>query len=120
MGSLRGVESSDERLFVHIVHNDPPGNQIVPLADFSAGPLAAGTPVEMGPGWLPMHLAHAEDTRLTLPYGTGLTVVDASDPNAPTLHEHDLQGYSCQDLMVSDDTAYCALGQWGLQVLSLQ
>jgi hypothetical protein len=48
-----------------------------------------------------------------------MTVVDASNPTAPTLVTHDMPGYYCSSLQVSGDTAYCAMNQYGVTTFGL-
>ena len=49
-----------------------------------------------------------------------LTVVDTADGEAPAQKKFELPGYSwCQAFEVSGDTAYCAMGQRGVETFDL-
>jgi hypothetical protein len=48
-----------------------------------------------------------------------VTVIDTLDPGAPTRLSHELPIWGCQSLEVSEDTAYCAAGQRGVEVIDL-
>lgn len=48
-----------------------------------------------------------------------ITVVDTADAADITRLDHELPNWSCQSLEVSADTAYCAVGQRGVEVIDL-
>ena len=48
-----------------------------------------------------------------------VTVIDTVVPDAPTRLERELPIWGCQSLEVADDTAYCAAGQRGVEVIDL-
>jgi hypothetical protein len=48
-----------------------------------------------------------------------VTVVDTLAPTAPTHLSRELPLWGCQSLEVSADSAYCAVGQRGVEVIDL-
>jgi hypothetical protein len=48
-----------------------------------------------------------------------LTAIDTSSRVAPTRLSHEIPGWTCQSLEVAGNTAYCALGQRGVEVIDL-
>lgn len=62
----------------------------------------------------------ARDERAFLSASGALTIVDTTDPEAPTTRTLPMGGYSCRALEVTEDTAYCALGAYGVQAFSLE
>lgn len=62
----------------------------------------------------------ARDNRLFEIHDNTLTVVDSNDASAPTLLTHEIPGWGCQSLEVAGDSAYCALGQGGVDIIDLR
>lgn len=52
-------------------------------------------------------------------YDNTVTVVDTADPADITRLEHELPNWGCQSLEVTSDTAFCAVGQRGVEVIDL-
>lgn len=52
-------------------------------------------------------------------YDNTVTVVDTAEPMAPARLSHEIPSWGCQSLEVSADTAYCAVGQRGVEVIDL-
>jgi hypothetical protein len=48
-----------------------------------------------------------------------VTVVDTSQAAAPRRLAHEIPGWGCSSLEVSSDSAYCAVGQRGVEVIDL-
>jgi hypothetical protein len=61
----------------------------------------------------------ARDERVFEIFDNRMTIVDTLDPSAPTRLTHELSNWGCQSLEVADDTAYCAVGQRGVEVIDL-
>ncbi len=131
-GSLRAVIASDDRVFVHVQvgggggyvddgHGGyvPPSQEIVTLSDLTETKLTEASRLELGMTWLWLHGAGAHETRLVFPHQEGLAVIDAHDARNPELTVHPVYGYGCQDLSLADGTAYCALGEFGVQAVDL-
>jgi hypothetical protein len=51
--------------------------------------------------------------------GYGLGEVNAVRADEAQVQVHDLYGYYCYDLDADADTAYCAMGEFGLQTVAL-
>ncbi len=62
---------------------------------------------------------YARDERVFEIFDNRVTVVDTLNPNAPSTLTRELPGWGCQSLEVSGDTAYCASGQRGVEVIDL-
>jgi uncharacterized secreted protein with C-terminal beta-propeller domain len=52
-------------------------------------------------------------------YENRLTVVDTADGMTPARLTHEIPGWGCGSLEVTADTAYCAVGQRGVEVIDL-
>jgi len=52
-------------------------------------------------------------------YDQTVTVVDTQAPMAPRRLTHEIPGWGCNSLEVGGDTAYCAVGQRGVEVIDL-
>jgi hypothetical protein len=52
-------------------------------------------------------------------YDNTVTVVDTADSSDFKRLEHELPNWGCQSLEVSSDTAFCAVGQRGVEVIDL-
>jgi hypothetical protein len=62
---------------------------------------------------------YARDERVFEIYDNTVTVLDTLDPEAPTRLERELPLWGCASLEVANDTAYCAAGQRGVEVIDL-
>jgi hypothetical protein len=62
---------------------------------------------------------YARDERVFEIYDNTVTVIDTLDPEAPTRLERELPLWGCGALEVAGDTAYCAAGQRGVEVIDL-
>ena len=62
---------------------------------------------------------YARDERVFEIFDNNVTVVDTLDPSAPTRLSRELPNWGCQSLEVAGDTAYCAAGQRGVEVIDL-
>jgi hypothetical protein len=62
---------------------------------------------------------YARGERVFEIFNNRVTVVDTLDPGAPSTFTQDLPGWGCASLEVSGDTAYCASGQRGVEVIDL-
>jgi hypothetical protein len=62
---------------------------------------------------------YARDERVFEIFDNNVTVVDTIDPEAPARLTRELPNWGCQSLEVADDTAYCASGQRGVEVIDL-
>jgi hypothetical protein len=51
--------------------------------------------------------------------GNTVSVVDTGNLESPAMLTHELPGWGCQSLEVTEDAAYCALGQRGVEVIDL-
>jgi hypothetical protein len=129
-GGVRGAAASDERLFVHLQRggyvwsedggvSDLPTAEVEVFSDWRGNELSSAATVEV-PGesnWLSD--LQALGSRLVFRTGNGLGEVDAADARQPAIEVHDLYGYWCYDLDANESTAYCAMGQFGLQTVPL-
>jgi hypothetical protein len=61
----------------------------------------------------------ARDERAFEVYDNTVTVVDTVNVASPVRLTHEIPNWSCQSLEVSGDTAYCAVGQRGVEVIDL-
>jgi hypothetical protein len=52
-------------------------------------------------------------------HDSSVTVVDTANPEDPRTLTHELPGWACQSLEVAEDTAYCALGERGVETIDL-
>ena len=52
-------------------------------------------------------------------YDNRLTVVDTTDGRAPAKLTHEMPSWGCGSLEVAEDTAYCAVGQRGVEVIDM-
>ena len=52
-------------------------------------------------------------------FGAEATVIDTFDANAPKRLTRGWQGFGCHSLEVSDDRAYCAAGDAGVEIFDL-
>jgi hypothetical protein len=62
---------------------------------------------------------YARGERVFEIFDNNVTVVDTFNPNAPTRLTRELPIWGCQSLEVAGDTAYCAAGQRGVEVIDL-
>ena len=62
---------------------------------------------------------YARDERVFELFDNTVTVIDTLDPEAPQRLERELPIWGCQSLEVAGDTAYCAAGQRGVEVIDL-
>jgi hypothetical protein len=62
---------------------------------------------------------HARGTRAFSSEQGVLRVFDATDPDAPKSYERELLGYGCEALEVRGDTAVCAQGKKGVELIEL-
>lgn len=128
-GVVRGAAASTSRLFVHLQRGSwastyegafsMPTAEVTVFADWRGNTLEAAATDEV-PGdesWLDD--LQALDARLVFRASNGLGTVDATTPEVPHTEVHDLYGYYCYDLEVDGDTAYCAMGEFGIQSVTL-
>lgn len=73
---------------------------------------------EYNVGWYSGQL-FARDQRAFEIHDNTLTAIDTSNRTAPTRLSHEIPGWTCQSLEVAGNTAYCALGQRGVEVMDL-
>jgi uncharacterized secreted protein with C-terminal beta-propeller domain len=69
-------------------------------------------------GWYGGQL-FARDQRVFEIYDNRVTVVDTADGQQPAVLTHDIPGWGCGSLEVAADTAYCAVGQRGVEVIDM-
>ncbi|HEU4582441.1 MAG TPA: beta-propeller domain-containing protein [Polyangiaceae bacterium] len=69
-------------------------------------------------GWYSGQL-FARDQRVFEIYDNRVTVVDTADGRKPATLTHEIPGYGCGSLEVAADSAYCALGQRGVEVIDM-
>jgi uncharacterized secreted protein with C-terminal beta-propeller domain len=69
-------------------------------------------------GWYGGQL-YARDERVFEINDNRVTVVDTADGQQPALLTHDIPGWGCGSLEVASDTAYCAVGQRGVEVIDM-
>jgi len=119
--SLNAAMASDTRVFFEV--GGPAetingwGSEIVSL-ELTAGKNAKMGRTEQLPGWV--RLAEAQDDRALAFTDGHMTIVDATDAEAPASQSFDTgTGYGCWDLAMHGDHAYCAKGQYGLSVFDL-
>jgi hypothetical protein len=62
---------------------------------------------------------YARDERVFEIFDSTVTVIDTLNPSATTRISRELPGWGCSSLEVSGDTAYCAVGQRGVEVIDL-
>jgi uncharacterized secreted protein with C-terminal beta-propeller domain len=62
---------------------------------------------------------YAREERVFELFDNNVTVIDTLDPEAPTRLERELPIWGCASLEVAGDTAYCAAGQRGVEVIDL-
>jgi hypothetical protein len=62
---------------------------------------------------------YARGERVFEIFDNTLTVVDTHEPTEFTRLSRELPGWGCQSLEVAGDTAYCAVGQRGVEVIDL-
>jgi hypothetical protein len=62
---------------------------------------------------------YARDERVFEIFDSTVTVIDTLNPSRATRISRELPGWGCSSLEVSGDTAYCALGQRGVEVIDL-
>jgi hypothetical protein len=127
--AVRAVASSTDRLFVQLRRGghvwsddwtleDVPRDEIALFSSWLGDTLEPAASIELeGAGWWVGSL-RAVDHHLLFRASNGIGELDASDPANPQVDIHDLVGWGCYDLKVEGRTAYCALGQFGLQTLS--
>lgn len=61
----------------------------------------------------------ARDERVFDIFDNRVTVIDTTEGMAPATLQHDIPGWGCGSLEVTTDTAYCAVGQRGVEVIDL-
>lgn len=126
-GSLQGVVSSDDRLFVHVQEGiwgwyeeeEPPTQELVTIADLSGNELQESSRQDLGTPWFWLSNAVTVGTQLVFQHQQGLAVLETADAANPEMTVHGLYGQGCHDLSLSGGTAYCAMGEWGLQAVEL-
>jgi len=69
-------------------------------------------------GWYGGQL-YARDQRVFEIYDNRVTVVDTADGKQPATLTHEIPGYGCGSHEVSADSAYCELGQRGVEVIDM-
>ncbi len=117
------VAVSDERVFSLTQEwreNAPPHRTIHTMAFEDDGSLRKLPDVELdtlGYSWWGQLVAR--DDRAFMAGSNTLTVIDARGDSTPKVQDHDMAGWSCNSLEVRDDTAYCALGQFGVAAFPL-
>jgi hypothetical protein len=62
---------------------------------------------------------YARDERVFEIFDNNVTVFDTLDPAHIARRAHELPGWGCSSLEVSGDSAYCAIGQRGVEVIDL-
>jgi hypothetical protein len=127
--AIRAVASSKERLFVQLRRGgyvwsddwdivDVPRDEVAVFSSWLGNTLEAAASIELeGAGWW-VGALRAVDSHLLFRASNGIGELDTTDPANPSVEIHDLVGWGCHDLKVEGRTAYCALGQFGLQTLS--
>ena len=130
-GAIRGVVASDERLFVHLQrgswswaeddggYGDPPEAEVAVFSNWADTALEPDSQLVIPDGQRWIGSLTAIGTRLVFRADNGLGELDATDPAAPAVSLHDLWGSYCGDLKTDGDTAYCAMGPWGIQAVQL-
>lgn len=126
---VRGAAASTSRLFVHLQRGSwsytedggytMPKAEVAVFTDWRGDALSTSAIAEV-PGdssWLSE--LQALDTRLVFRADNGLGELDAATPEAPQIEVHDLYGWWCYDLDADADTAYCAMGEYGVQAVAL-
>lgn len=63
---------------------------------------------------------YAREDRAFELFNRRMTVVDTRDPSAPTQQAHELPEGACASFDVAGETAYCAAGQRGVEVIDLR
>jgi hypothetical protein len=127
--AVRAVAASTERLFVQLRRGsyvwsddwnlqDVPRDEIAVFSSWLGNTLEPAATVELeGAGWW-VGALRAVGHHLLFRASNGIGELDASNPQDPRVEIHDLVGWGCHDLQIEGRTAYCALGQFGLQTLS--
>jgi hypothetical protein len=138
------IAVSDNRIFYTTTNFQTSGGYAVIDVDTASGRATPATPPPTSPVTLESLLMDggqltrlpSQELRRTPPdyyygqlYARGervfeifdntVTVIDTFDPAAPTRLSHELPIWGCQSLEVSGDTAYCAAGQRGVEVIDL-
>jgi len=98
----------------------PPAYDLFVIAGAKGDELSVAGKLELGAEGLDWWSMQAFEDKLVAPSYNGLRVVNTSNPAQPSLTVHELYGYGCQSLEIENDTAYCSLGEWGLQTIALQ
>lgn len=131
-GRARMLEAraADDRLFAHLTRQAPwrrlrpvptaVADELVVVTGVRSNSLReAARPTLPPASWGGASLLQAVGRRLLLSLQAGLGELDAAVATAPVLEVHPLYGFACLDLAVADDTAFCAMGDLGLQVVPL-
>jgi hypothetical protein len=131
-GGARMLEAraGDDRLFAHLTRQPPwrgfrpmpmvAADELVVVTGQRSSALAVAARPSLAPavwGWA--SILQATGRRLLVSLQAGLGELDAAVATAPVLEVHPLYGIACLDVEVADDTAYCAMGDQGLQVVPL-
>jgi hypothetical protein len=129
-GRLVAARVGDDRLFAQVSRQRPSirfapatttaGDEMVVVTGLRGNALVEASRPALPPGvWGWVGLLDATGHRLLLSLQAGLGELDAEESEAPVLDVHPLYGFTCLDLEVKGSTAYCAMGDQGLQVVPL-
>lgn len=133
---VSGIAAGSDRIFVYLGQGgwygwaedvgdggpasyEGPTTEIATLTGLGSDTLevASRVEIEQAGWWIGTLTASGHD--LLFSTDNGLGELDTSDPSQPTLEIHDLWGYGCWDLQIAGETAYCSMGELGLQAIPL-
>jgi len=131
-GAVRSVAASESRLFVELQrgawrwedegsagYTEVPTTELAVFSSWTGDELTLGNAMKIGGAYGWVSGLQALDTRAVFVTENGLGEVDATDPTSPSVDVHDLFGYYCSDLEAEGSQVYCAMGEFGLQMVSL-
>lgn len=90
--------------------------QAVALSETGQFMSLPSRPLQANESWGQLY---ARGARAFMSTSGALTAIDTRNASVPTAVRHDTQGWGRQSLEVSEDRAYCALGQYGVLSIDL-
>ena len=131
--TLRSVATTPSRVFAQlstggaygwgVVEADgsgesaPPSDTIAVMSNWTSGQLELDSTTEVGVGGWWIGVLRAVGDAVLFHADAGLGVLDATDAANPSVTIHDLIGWGCWDVELTNGTALCPMGEFGLQVV---
>jgi len=94
-------------------------DEIAVISGTDGNALGEDSRVVLAEGTMWVSLVGVTDDLALFVSAAGLGIVDAADPEAPTVTVTPTYGWGCYQIEITDDAAYCPMGAYGLQAIAL-